>query len=189
MPTDITISTDKPSYLTTGPIAITSGGAYSVVQPTVTAPTTTGQNFLIPSNLGDKPSLLRVQPFCSTTTTAPTNANFTGGCFRVVGYTTYTQTVGTVVYIPSVIAEIQVELTTGTVSTLAVDGVNHYWFSKLTAVAGYPTVNLYTPATGTASLVEPAEALIDTTGHQYIMLQFKGTNLSTPKMGAFYGYI
>ena len=39
MPMDIVIATDKPQYLTTGLIAVTSGTAYTTTEPTATAPT------------------------------------------------------------------------------------------------------------------------------------------------------
>ena len=59
MPTDITISTDKPTFLTTG-LVTASSGTFDTSVPTATIPSTTGQTFLIPTNLGDKPSLLRL---------------------------------------------------------------------------------------------------------------------------------
>jgi len=42
MPTDIVVATDKPNYLTTNLISITSGTAYPTTEPTTTAPSTTG---------------------------------------------------------------------------------------------------------------------------------------------------
>jgi hypothetical protein len=80
MPTDIIIATDKPKYQSSGLVAATSGSAYTAISPTTTTPTTSGQNFLVPSNLGDKPSLFRVMPFSSVN-----NATAVG--MRVVGWT------------------------------------------------------------------------------------------------------
>jgi hypothetical protein len=48
MPTDITISTDKPNFLTTGLRDISTGAAYDAAKPTATIPSTTGQTFLDP---------------------------------------------------------------------------------------------------------------------------------------------
>jgi hypothetical protein len=189
MPTDIVIATDKPTYQTSGLIAVTSGTAYTTTEPTATAPTTTGQNFLIPTNLGDKPSLLRLAPFCGAAA-APTSATFASGGLRVVGWSIYTQTGGTAFYVPTVLADLALGLTTGTVQTELVNGVAQYPFSVCTAGAGVPTVNLYSPGTAAAANVEPCAAVIDLIGMQYVQLQFKATaSVSTPTMGAFYSFI
>ena len=186
MPTDIVIATDKPQYLTTGLIAVTSGTAYTTTEPTTTAPSTTGQNFLIPTNLGDKPSLLRIQPFCGAAV-APTSATFSSGGLRVVGWSIYTQTSGTAIYVPNVLADLALGLTTGTVQTETVNGSPQYPFSVCTVGTGVPTVNVYNPG---ASNVEPCAAVIDLVGMQFVQLQFKATaSVSTPTMGAFYAFI
>jgi hypothetical protein len=189
MATDITIATEKPSYSTTGLIAVTSGTAYTTTEPTATAPTTTGQNFLIPTNLGDKPSLLRLAPFCGAAV-APTSATFASGGLRVVGWSIYTQTNGTAFYVPNVLADLALGLTTGTVQTELVNGVAQYPFSSVTAGVGVPTVNLYSPGTAASANVESCAAVIDCIGMQFIQLQFKATaSVSTPKMGAFHAFI
>lgn len=189
MPTDIIIATDKPSYLTTGLISVTSGTAYTTTEPTTTAPSTTGQNFLIPTNLGDKPSLLRLAPFCGAAA-APTSATFANGGIRVVGWSIYTQTDGTYFYVPNVLADLALSLTTGTVQTENVNGVAQYPFSTVSVGLGVPTVNLYSPGTASVSNVEPCAIVIDCIGMQFIQLQFKATaTVSTPKMGAFYAFI
>jgi hypothetical protein len=189
MPTDITISTDKPFNGTSGLIAVTSGTAYTTTEPTTTAPSTTGQNFLIPTNLGDKPSLLRLQPFCGANT-APTSATFASGGLRVVGWSIYTQTSGTAIYIPTVLADLTLGLTTGTVQSETVNGSVQYPFSTVSAGVGVPTVNVYSPGTASTANVEPCAALIDTIGLQFVQLQFKATaSVSTPTMGAFYAFL
>ena len=189
MPMDIVIATDKPQYLTTGLIAVTSGTAYTTTEPTTTAPSTTGQNFLIPTNLGDKPSLLRLQPFCGAAV-APTSVTFASGGLRVVGWSIYTQTSGTAIYVPTVLADLALGLTTGTVQSETINGTAQYPFSTATVGAGVPTVNLYSPGTAAASNVEPCAALIDTVGMQYLQIQFKATaTVSTPTMGTFYAFL
>jgi len=189
MPTDIVVATDKPSYLTTSLISVTSGTAYPTTEPTTTAPSTTGQNFLIPTNLGDKPSLLRLAPFCGAAV-APTSTTFGSGGLRVVGWSIYTQTDGTALYVPNVLADLALGLTTGTVQTELVNGVAQYPFSTVTAGVGVPTVNLYSPGTAASANVESCAAVIDCIGMQFIQLQFKATaSVSTPKMGAFYAFI
>ena len=189
MPTDITISTDKPSYSTTGLIAVTSGTAYSTIEPNAAAPTTTGQNFLIATNLGDKPSLLRIAPFCGAAA-APTSATFASGGLRVVGWSIYTQTDGTAFYVPNVLADLALGLTTGTVQFESVNGVAQYPFSTVTVGTGVPSVSTYSPGTASVSNVEPCAVVIDCIGMQFIQLQFKATaSVSTPKMGAFHAFI
>jgi hypothetical protein len=189
MPQDIIIATDKPSYGTTGLIAVTSGTAYTTTEPTTTAPSTTGQNVLIPTNLGDKPSLLRIQPFCGAAV-APTSATFASGGLRVIGWSIYSQTSGTALYVPNVLADLALGLTTGTVQSETVNGVVQYPFSTCTVGSGVPTVNIYSPGTAAATNVEPCGAVIDTIGMQYIQLQFKATaSVSTPTMGAFYAFL
>ena len=189
MATDITISTDKPSYSTTGLIAVTSGTAYSTIEPNAAAPTTTGQNFLIATNLGDKPSLLRIAPFCGAAA-APTSTTFASGGLRVVGWSIYTQTDGAAFYVPTVLADLALGLTTGTVQFESVNGVAQYPFSTVTVGVGVPTVNLYSPGTAASANVESCAAVIDCIGMQFIQLQFKATaSVSTPKMGAFHSFI
>jgi len=189
MPQDITISTDKPSYSTTGLIAVTSATAYTTTEPTATAPTTSGQDFLISTNLGDKPSLLRIAPFCGAAV-APTSGTFASGGLRVIGWSIYTQTNGTAFYVPQVLVDLALGLTTGTVQTELVNGVAQYPFSTITAGSGVPTVNLYSPGTASASNVEPCAVVIDCIGMQFIQLQFKATaTVSTPKMGAFHSFL
>jgi hypothetical protein len=189
MPQDITIATDKPSYSTTGLIAVTSATAYTTTEPTATAPTTSGQDFLISTNLGDKPSLLRLAPFCGAAV-APTSATFASGGLRVVGWSIYTQTNGTAFYVPQVLADLALGLTTGAVQFESVNGVAQYPFSTVTVGSGVPTVNLYSPGTASASNVEPCAAVIDCIGMQFIQLQFKATaSVSTPKMGVFHSFL
>jgi hypothetical protein len=189
MATDITIATDKPSYLNTGLIAVTSGTAYTTTGLTTSAPTTTGQNFLIPTNLDDKPSLLRLAPFCGAGV-APTSITFASGGIRVVGWSIHRLTNGSAIYNPHVLADLALGLTTGTVQSLSFNGANNFPFSTVTAGVGVPTVNLYSPGTASASNVEPCAVVIDCIGMQFIQLQFKATaSVSTPKMGAFYSFL
>ena len=189
MPQDIVVATDKPEYRTTDLIAVTSGTAYTTTGPTTTAPSTTGQNFLIPTNLGDKPSLLRLAPFCGAAA-APTSGTFASGGLRVVGWSIYTPTSGSTLYVPTVLADLALGLTTGTVQSATVNGVAQYPFSTVTVGAGVPTVNLYSPGTASASNVESCAAVVDCIGMQFVQLQFKATaSVSTPKMGAFYSFL
>ena len=187
MPTDITISTDKPTFLTTDIRAITSGAAYDAAKPTATAPATASQTFLIPSNLGDKPSLLRLVPFCGSSV-APTSVSFTGAGVRVIGWTAYNQVNGVQVYVPTVLADLTVTLGSA-VPTLTVNGTAHYFFNTVAVVAGVPTVNVYSPGTAASGNDNSASAVIDTIGCQYVTLQFKGTNANSPAMGCFYAFL
>lgn len=187
MPTDITISTDKPSFLTSGLVTIVSAAAYDAAKPTATIPSTTGQTFLIPSNLGDKPSLIRLVPFCGSSAAA-TAANFTAAGVRVIGWTAYNQTSGTPIYVPTILADLTVTLGSS-VPTLTVNGVSQYFFNTVAAAAAVPTVNVYSPGTVSAANDNAASAVIDTIGCQYVTLQFKGTNANSPTMGCFYAFL
>jgi len=187
MPTDIVVATDKPSFLTTSLVTIASAAAYDAAKPTAAIPSTTGQTFLIPTNLGDKPSLLRLVPFCGSSAAA-TSANFTAAGVRVIGWSTYTQTNGTPIYVPNILADLTVTLGSS-VPTLTVNGSAQYFFNTVAAVAGVPTVNLYSPGTASAANDNAASAVIDTIGCQYVTLQFKGTNANSPTMGCFYAFL
>ena len=183
MPTDITISTDKPTFLTTG-LVTASSGTYDAAVPTATAPSTTGQTFLVPTNLGDKPSLLRLVPFHSAN-------NATTPSFRVIGWTAFQQTTGVTLFVPTLLADIacsyngtagsipQFANFNGTASTV-------YFFHAVAAATGVPTVNVYSPGTGAAAGTPAASVLIDTIGCQYITVQFES---STGTMGCFYAFI
>lgn len=180
MPTDIVIATDKPNYLTSGLITASSG-TYDAAVPTATAPANTTQGFLIPTNLGDKPSLLRVVPFHSAN-------NATTPSMRVIGWTTYTQTSGTPIYVPTMMADLACayNATAGSIPSLSVNGTTQHFFHSITVGTGVPTVNVYTPGTAAAAGTPPASAVIDTIGMQYITLQFES---STGTMGAFYAFL
>jgi hypothetical protein len=180
MPTDITISTDKPSFLTSG-LVTASSGTYDVSVPTATIPSTTGQTFLIPTNLGDKPSLIRLVPFHSAN-----NATTPG--FRVIGWTTYTQTNGTPIYVPMLLADCacSYNATSGSIPSLSVNSVTQHFFHQIVVGTGVPTVNIYTPGTAAAAGTPPASVVIDTIGCQYVTIQFES---STGTMGCFYAFL
>jgi hypothetical protein len=180
MPTDIIIATDKPAYLTTG-LVTASSGTYDNSVPTATIPSTTGQTFLVPTNLGDKPSLLRLTPFHSAN-----NATTPG--FRVIGWTTYTQTNGTPVYIPTLLADCacSYNATAGSIPSLSVNSTTQYFFHAIVVGTGVPTVNVYSPGTAAAAGTPPASVVIDTNGMQYITIQVES---STGTMGCFYAFL
>jgi len=183
MPTDIIIATDKPNYLITTSMP-TSGnltGTYNDALPTATLPSTTGQTFLVPTNLGDKPSLMRLTPFASVS-----NGSTPG--FRVVGWTTYVQTSGTPIYIPTLLADVACSYngTPGSIPSLSVNGVTQYFFHQVAVGTGVPTVNVYSPGTSAAAGTPPAGVVIDTIGMQYITIQFES---STGTMGCFYAFL
>ena len=180
MPTDIVIATDKPEYRTSGLITASSG-TYDNAVPTTTIPSTTSQTFLVPTNLGDKPSLLRLVPFHSAN-------NATTPSVRVIGWTTYVQTSGTPIYVPTLLADLACayNATSGSIPSLSVNGTTQYFFHAITVGTGVPTVNVYTPGTSAAAGTPPAGVVIDTIGVQYVTFQFES---STGTMGAFYAFL
>jgi len=177
------ISTNQPSFATTGLISLTSAQAYDAASPTLTKPSTTVQSALLYDIGTDYPSLLRLTPIASRN-------DFTSGSvgMRVVGWNSYLQADGTKVYIPTVLADVALGYTSGTVANLSIDGVTNYFFSSATIGAGVPTVNAYSPATAATTNVQPASVIVDAVGSQLITLQFKATG-TTPKMGAFWATI
>lgn len=178
MPIDIVVATDQPSYRISSAAA---GTSYALTPPTTTIPSTTGTTFLIPSSAGDKPSLLRLTPF-------HTASNATGLGVRVIGWSVYTQTDGTDMYVPNLLAELTpaYNATSGNIPFVSINGTTQYFFHGLTAAAGVPTVNLYSPGTAAIDDTPPAHAVIDTIGHRYITLQFKS---SSGTMNAFYSFL
>jgi hypothetical protein len=175
------IATGQNQFPKIGPVDLVSAAAYDAAVATLTAPSTTGASGLILSPGANYPSLLRVTPFA-------TNNNFTAVGVRVVGWNWYVQTTGVKVYVPTVLADLTMGYTTGTVPSLSVDSTTLHFFSTVTVGTGVPTVNVYSPGTATASNVQHAHAVVDLIGSQFVTLQFKATG-SSPKMGAFYTFI
>jgi hypothetical protein len=180
MATDIVIATQKPIYLTTGMVTASSG-TYDAAVPTATAPANTTQGVLIPTGLGDQPSLMRLVPFHSAN-----NATTPG--FRVIGWTQYTQTSGTPIYVPTLLADVACayNATGGSIPSLSVNGTTVYFFHGATVSSGVPTVNVYSPGTAAAAGTPPAAIVIDTIGLQQITVQFES---STGTMGCFYHFL
>ena len=178
MPQDIVVATDQPAYRISSAAA---GTSYANAVPTTTAPTTTSTTFLIPSSNGDKPSLLRLTPY-------HTANNATGLGVRVIGWSVYTQTDGTDMYVPNLLAELTpaYNATSGSIPSVSVNTTTQYFFHGLTVASGIPTVNLYNPGTAAASGTPAAHAVIDTIGHRYITLHFKS---SSGTMNAFYSFL
>jgi hypothetical protein len=175
------IATNQPTFLGVGPISLTSAQAYDAAVATTTAPSTTSQSALILSPGNDYPSLLRLTPFAGAN-------NYTAVGVRVVGWNTYLQTSGTKIYVPTVLADLTMGYTSGTVDSESVDGNTVFFFSSVTVGSGVPTVNVYSPATAASANVQYAHAVVDTIGSQFVTLQFKATG-TTPTMGAFYTFI
>ncbi len=175
MPTDIVIATDQPSYRIS---SASTGSAYGNAVPTATLPSTTGSTFLIPSSNGDKPSLLRLTPY-------HTANNATGLGLRVIGWSVCTQTDGTDLYVPNLLAELTPAYSSN-IPSVSVNGTTQYFFHGMTVASGVPTVNVYSPGTGAAAGTPAAHAVIDIIGHRYVTLHFKS---STGTMNAFYAFI
>ena len=150
-------ATPQAAYNFSGLITLTSGQAYDAASPTATKPSTTSAS----------------------------NNNFTSVGMRVIGWSPYSATTGSNPWIPTVLADVTLGYTSGTVASLSIDGVTNYFFSSATVATGVPTVNAYTPATADTANVQPASVIIDCVGSLLIQVQFKATG-TTPKMGAFW---
>ena len=84
-------------------------------------------------------------------------------------------------WFPTVLADLTLTYSTGTVAAMTVNNVPSYVFSNITQVALSPDASLYRPSTVTATATETASALVDTVGSQLVQVQFKA---STGSMGA-----
>lgn len=173
-----TAATGQAAYNFSGLITVTSAQAYDAASPTATKPSTASQSALLYDLGQNYPNLIKIVPTASAT-------GFTSVGMRVVGWSPYSATTGSNPYIPTVLADVTLGYTTGTVASVSVDGVSNFFFSTATVAASVPTVNIYTPATATATNVEPASVIIDCVGSLLIQVQFKATG-TTPKMGAFW---
>jgi hypothetical protein len=180
MPTDIIVATDRPNLLTSG-LVTASSGTYDVAVPTATLPTTTGQTFMVPMASGNTQSLMRLVPFHSAN-------NATTPSFRVIGWSTYVQTNGTPIYVPTLLADVacSYNATGGSIPSLSVNGTTQYFFHAALVSGGVPTVNAYSPGTAAAAGTPPAAVVLDVIGHQYVTIQFES---STGTMGAFYAFL
>ena len=177
------ITTGQNALSEIGPITLTSAQAYDAAVATTTAPSTTGQSALILSPGTDYPSLLRITPFAGAN-------NYTAVGVRVVGWNWYNQTSNTKIYVPTVLADLTMGYTSGTVDSESVDGTTVFFFSSVSVGTGVPTVNVYSPATAASANVQYAHAVVDIIGSQFVTLQFKATVAAgSPTMGAFYTFI
>lgn len=177
---DITTAQNNYRKVTAATVASTYTAANAVL--TQTAPSTGLLfDYTSASVNGQNPSLLYVMPFLVSATTAQTGIGM-----RLIGWRKYLQTTdSTFWYLPTVLADFTLGFTSGTVPNYTIDGTaNTRTFSSITQVAGTPAGNLYSPATAAAANVEPAFALIDLAGSQYVTAQFKSSG--TPDMGAFW---
>lgn len=174
---DSLLKTTHQAFAYTGLSAVPAGGAYaSEPQPTTTAPT----NVLVFASGGSTPdlngNLLRLTPVVSSA--APANC-----AMRVVGWSVYTQTDGTKLYVPTILADVTLAYTSGTKPAFNLNGTAVTCFATATVAAGVPTVNAYSPGTAASSNVHPASVVVDTIGCQFVEVQFKAAGNS---MGALW---
>jgi len=190
MPQDIIVATDQPNLAFSSARAISSGGAYDTTAPTTSAPSTTGVTALLVGTVsGNKPSLMHVIPVAINGSTALSSSNMTGSCVRIVGWQEYIQASGTTVYIPKILAEVQMTFPS-TAQTLAVDGVNTYWFQTAAALSLAPAPAIYTPGTAAGTNTQPAGFVVDTIGCRWVTAQFKATTApASTSMAVFYAVL
>lgn len=153
-------------------IAGTFGGSGTITVPAYSNPTT---YYIIATNGSSTFQLSATLGGAAITTTSGTPTGVT-----------YTRSgVSSFWYVPTVLADLTLTFTSGTVPNYTIDGTaNHRTFSGITQGAGTPAGYLYSPATASASNVEPAYAVIDATGASYVTAQFRSSG--TPTMGCFW---
>ena len=158
------------SFISTGHpdlnrLALASASAsYASIAPTATKPSTG----IILDNSLDFPSLLRVIPFCDSSTVR------TGVGMRVVGWNRLVLASGQY-WFSSVLADFTLTYTSVAVPNISIDTVGHFFYSGVTQVSGTPTANLYSPATAAGTNVEVASVLVDCVGSALVQLQFKAS--------------
>jgi hypothetical protein len=182
MPVDIIVATDQPNLLFTGFCSDNITSAYdSSYAPTATAPAGgLRSHLLFGATAGNKPSLLHIIPL-ATGSSALTSSNFAGGCVLVTGWQQTQNTAGTTIYIPKILAEVQVAFPSSSSANLSdfpASGTNAYWFNTATVLTGVPTVNIYSPGTAAAASTQIAGVLIDTVGCRWVTAQYKATTNS-----------
>lgn len=153
-------------------IAGTFGGSGTITVPAYVNPTT---YYIIATNGSTTFRLSATPGGAAVTTTAGTPTGVT-----------YTRAdASSFWYVPTVLADLTLTFTSGTVPNYTIDGTaNHRTFSGIVQGAGTPSGNLYSPATAAAANVEPGYAMIDLAGAQYVTAQFKSSG--TPTMGCFW---
>jgi hypothetical protein len=164
-------------------VAVASVGAsYPAADWSATKPTS-GIMYDMTSGLlqAENFSLVNALPFATTTWT--TSGSTTG--VRFVGWNSYTSADGNVFWIGSVIADISLLFTSGSVQSIAIDAVNHRPFSGVTQQSGTPIAYTYSPFTSSSAATDAARVLIDPIGFQLLQAQFKAAT-GTPTMGVFY---
>jgi hypothetical protein len=184
---DITTAQNNFRKVTAASVPATYNAASAVLTTTVPSSGTSGTGNVLLWDIntaavsGQNPSLLFVTPFLVSATTAQTSIGM-----RIIGWRKYLEAAGTTFwYIPTVLADLTLTFTSGTVPNYTIDTVaNTRTFSSIAQVAGTPSGNLYSPATAAGANVEPAYAMIDLAGAQYVTAQFKSSG--TPDMGAFW---
>jgi hypothetical protein len=156
-------------------IAGTFGGSGTITDPAYSNPTTF---YIIATNGSSTFQLSATLGGAAITTTVGTPTGVT--------YTRSNLNVSSFWYVPTVLADLTLTFTSGTVPNYTIDGTaNTRTFSGITQVSGTPAGNLYSPATAAGANVEPAYAMIDLAGAQYVTAQFKISS-GTPDMGAFW---
>lgn len=177
---DITTPQNNFRRVYTAGVPATYNPALAVL--TQTAPST---NLLFDASSasvgGQNPSLLFVMPFLVAATTAQTGIGV-----RLLGWRKYLQaTDNTFWYLPTVLADLTLTFTSGTVPNYTIEGVaDTRTFSGITQVSGTPNAYLFSPATAAPANVEPAYAMIDVSGSQFVTAQFKSSG--SPGMGVFW---
>jgi hypothetical protein len=154
-------------------VAIASrASTYHLVSPSNTATPGVGINFGAPSYTGEITKGIyawgaqlefgtTANPYLATAASTVTGTN---------------EAVKITAWIPTVLADLTLTYSTGTVPAITVNNVSSYVFSNITQVALSPDASLYRPSTVTATATETASVLVDTVGSQLVQLQFKANS-------------
>jgi hypothetical protein len=150
--------------------------SYAAIAPTTTKPS--AGILQDQDTMPVSPQFVRVLPYVSRT-----DAGTTG--MRLIGWSIRTDSsTGNATYIPNVLADFTLTLSTGTVPTWSIDGATQRPFAIIAQVTGTPTQSLYSPGTAAATNVEPAAAVVNIVGSQLVTVQFRAAS-NAPTMGVF----
>ena len=147
-----------------------ASATFPVLNYTTTKPTTgLVQNSVGTSVPSAADSILRLAPFQADIVKNTTPR------MRVIGWNPYTDTGSTLLWIPTVLADLTMSYTTNTVQSVTLNSELYAPIAGLVVVTNSPagaTVGLFSPVTQNAANLEPASAFIYLRGNVMTQLQF-----------------
>lgn len=173
------MSTPQPNF---GKVEVTLSAStpnvFANANPTTSIPASSGQDSLLFAPSDEDPNLIRILPYAGA-------ANLATPRIRVIGWNSYVQSASTL-YVPMLLAELDLSYHSTTVPSIAIDGNTRHFFHNIAAAGGtHPAPVFYAPGTSAAAGTPPAQVVIDTMGTQFVTVQFRA-NTNSAIMGALW---